>query len=752
MKMSGRAGLMAAASWVSLSALGAFDTAAAQTTQPPAAGRAQIEEVIVTARRREERLQDVPVAVTALSGQALEERNITRITDLATNVAGLVFMVSTYGPSTPSLTIRGQRQGNPLMTNDPSVSVYFAEAVMAREQGLNAGMFDLESAQVLKGPQGTLFGRNATGGALLITPHAPTQDYSGYAKATVGNYSLHDIEGMVNIPLGSKLALRVAGEIHRRGGYIQPLASNFDIGNERNESLRASLRWTPTDKLTVDTIAYGFHEDESGVPLKTYAVAAPSPSASIAPGLLAQFAQLQTQPYWSSYLQVDPHGTNVSTWGVINTIKFETAFGQLKNIAAFRRVGSRTNYNIDATTFHFYVNDEYVNAHQWSEELNLSNTVMDGRLNYVGGVYYFDEKGRDDQPNLLFGGLSEALADVGNRSEAAYLQATYKITDALSATAGGRITHDRRSVNLHSTITGGLCRLLDANGARLNPCSRVAATSSSEPTYNLSLDWKVTPDALLYITHRRGYRSGGINMQANTPVETTPYEPEVVKDFEVGVKADWRFGQAWLRTNLAAYHQDYTNIQRTVGLLTPNNVITTSIANAGRAKIDGGEAEITFSPAPPFEFQANWAHTKPKYKKFVSQLGQDYTKSAFGGVPRDTLNLSGRYKQDFEGVGQFSAQLSYFYQASMWAQEGDANTDPAGNRRLIDLVPAYHTYDGRLELTHIGGRDLSVALFGKNLTNGKYVTGIVDILRQLGFTGAQLGPPRMWGVEVRAGF
>jgi iron complex outermembrane receptor protein len=293
----------------------------------------------------------------------------------------------------------------------------------------------------------------------------------------------------------------------------------------------------------------------------------------------------------------------------------------------------------------------------------------------------------------------------------------------------------------------------DTGGRPLNPCYRPLQASFTEPTYNLSVEWKVTPDALLYVTHARGYKSGGLDVDANTPTQTQPFLPEIVEAYEAGAKTEWRFGEAYVRANVAAFYEDYTNIQRTLNRITPVGVSLIAVVNAASAKIKGGEAELLVSPVRPLELSLNWAYLRPKYEKFIGPGNADLSPAGFAASPKNTFSGYIRYHQDLEGLGRFSAILSGYHQDWMWALEGASNYNATTKQyNPHDRIPGYTIYKARVELSNIKDRDLSVALYVDNLTNKHYFTGLVDVYNTLGFSIQTLGEPRTWGLEVKYGF
>lgn len=753
---------LAAFLFASCAAVTTFDAAHAQTASAGGAG-SQITEVIVTARRRDERVQDVPISMAVLDTQTLADRGVTRLIDITQTVPGVIFSGDNYGKSIPNFVIRGQRSAAPTMTVDAPTTVYFAEVPNARSAGVNSSTMDLSSVQVLKGPQGTLFGKNNTGGAILLTPQAPTDRFEGYLLGRVGRLNERTVEGVVNVPINSTLAARFAVNVHRRDGYINNLNNNgVDLGNERWESYRGSLRWTPTETITNDLIFTAFHQDNAGVPNKTYEV---NPTAAALPvatrtRLLAEYANLQTQPFWSSYSTVPAHGTRIMTTGLIDTLKIDTPLGTLKNIAGYRRVASRVIYTLDGSSLNLYYTRQDMTSHQLTDEVQLQGDTLDKKLEYTTGLFFFKEAGNDGRAGYLFGALAYPKGHMVNTSYAAYASASYHLLDNLTFTAGGRITRDKRQLDQTSIVFsaaagGNVCRLLtaDTGGVPLNPCFRALQATFTKPTYNLSLEWKMTPDALLYATQSRGYKSGGFDADGNAPGQNVPFQPEIVMNYEVGAKTTWRFDDAWARINVAAFYENYSNIQRTLNRITPVGVSLITIVNAAKATIKGGEAEFTVSPMPGLEGTFNWAYLHPKYQSFIGPGNQILTPAGFAASPKNTFSGDIQYHRDIENMGRITATFSGYHQDGMWALEGASNYNPTtGQHSAHDRIPGYTIFKGRLELSDIKDRNLSVALYADNIFNKKYFTGLVDIYSTLGFTIETLGEPRTYGVEVKYGF
>ena len=717
------------------------------------AGKSLIDDnIVVTARRREERLQDVPAAVTVVGAAQIQAQSITRVNDVARSVAGLQLTPSTLGNSLPLFTIRSQRQADAILTNDPSVSVYFADVVQARPHGINGSMFDIAAVQVLKGPQGTLFGRNSTGGAILITPQAPTTKFEGYVQGALGNYDLRRFEAVVNAPLTDTLQVRLGGQITRRDGYVRALTTGGRIDNERTESWRASVRWRPTAGLTNDLVLSGFHENDAGVPYKTLALRPGGPALALFPDLVNEFAFLNSQPYHSSTIRVDKHGTIVRTFSLSNITTVDLGSATIKNIFGYRDVHSISTFNIDGSSRNIFTNREALDAKQYSDELQLSGVALERNLNYIVGLYYFLEKGHDRQIAVPLFVINDVNAFATNISKSVFAQVTYKLPFApsVSLTAGGRYTEDMRHRTQRS-FRAGVCRLVNADvgGVPLNPCERTNDATFREPTYTITADWKISRNVLAYVAHRRGYRSGGFNFSANSPSEARAYLPEIVSDYEIGLKNDINVGNLRARLNVAAYHQDYKDIQRQA--LIPGTVRTTTL-NAASATINGFEAEFLLIPVNGLELGLNYAYSKPKYNKFIVNNTLDYTNSPFAGAPRHSINGHVRYEIDTGHTGKLSAQLDGYYQSSTYQQDL-GSFDPVTQTRLpTNFLPGYELFNSRLQWDDPFGVNMMVAFFIRNLADKKYIAFRSDVYNALGIASGTVGAPRTFGVEARYRF
>jgi iron complex outermembrane receptor protein len=705
-------------------------------------------EIIVTARRRSERLQDVPIAITALGGDQLAERGVVVLQDIQQQAPGFSIPSHAWGRNQPSFSIRGQRQFLPYMTADPSVAVYFADIIQARSQGVNQALFDIDTVQVLKGPQGTLFGRNSTGGAVVITPAAPEFDaISGYGRLTIGNYNLRQAEAAINLPVNDTLALRFGGQITRRRGYSLNLFDGRHFEDANNESWRASLRWAPTDNFENRLVVAGFHADENGSAYRAAFLRAGTQAGNF-PGAADSFALLQNSPFHTINVNQISPGFRGRTFMISNITEVGVGEITVKNIAGYRRVRSIQNIDLDGLPQTIFPTSDDLRARQLSNEFQILGNSFNNSLNWIVGAFIFHETGTESQASIALGQGRRSLGDVENMSASVFAQATYRppSLDAVSVTAGLRYSYDdRRFVSRADNQLTGACRLTNTDGTIFTRCELPLQASFDEPTYTLAADWKVTDDVLLYVTRRRGYRAGGFNFQGNLVPQFIPFRPEIVTDNEIGIKADWRLGALTGRTNVALYRDNYSNVQRSTSFVL-NNVFYTSILNAAVGRIQGLEFDQELRIGRYLSVRGTYALIDAEYLEYFDGAGRDLSATPFGGTPRHQVSASVRYEVPLGNMGELAILGSYYYQSSSWYNDPvlNAQNQPTPTTRLN----AYDLVNGRIEWSDIGGSRFSAAFWVKNLLDNEYYQAGTDLGPTVGVTGLVVGDPRTFGLDL----
>jgi iron complex outermembrane receptor protein len=798
MKIGLRAALLCSAGF--LAAGHTIPAQAQQAAQPDTAAGSGLQEIVVTARRREERLQSVPIAITALSTEQIRAHDIVEVEGLQHLVPSLAVNTSTTRDAI-NIYIRGV---GPTTSADPAVVTYFADiplpqpanAEAAGSSGAQPGLFfDLESVQVLKGPQGTLFGKNTTGGALLLAPHQPTNNFEGYGQLTLGDYNRHDFEGVVNVPIvDEKVLLRVGGQVARTDGFTKNLVSGKDMDDVAYETWRVSLTLRPTDDVENKTIYYGLHSHNNGtgeqaIALNTQSVLSTVPglgpvtngpisgtvaTRQIGPTLpfleFGSKGQLLGLTFYPNLNQVfrevqalgprevmngplDPV-SYYQTWGIINKTRWDiTDNFAFHNTASYLIERVRLGGDYAGLPLPYFDNGGPGDIAQWSqytEEPQFSGKAANDKLDWFTGVYLSFEHpvGPQIGSNCVLCTVDTPLADYSvssigetQRSQAVYAQGTYDMSgiaealDGLKFTGGYRYTWDYRSdYSTRTTTTAGVTTTIHAAGSG----------AYHSPSWLISGEYHFDPQTMAYLSWRRGYKSGGFNVFTNNP-DTFQFKPEIVKVVELGVKSDWEFAGIKGRTNVSAYHNDYTNIQQ--AFADPSNPNAAVVINAGKAQQDGIELDGQIIPVDGVAISGSYAYEHAKYLQFFDALGNNISTNTFPFIPANKFNLEIRYYLPLdESLGKLSLAADWSYQSHT---KFDVNTgyDPLGN------IGSYSLYDIRADWKNVWGSPVDASVFVNNLTDTVYrVGGLAVFPAALGFTAAVYNPPRMFGVQLRYTF
>jgi len=750
----------------------------AQTAAAPAASSEtpSIGEVVVTARRRAEYVQDVPEQVTAVSGETLKQQSINNAYDLVRVAPSLNVNVSAGGgQNQQQYTIRGQRQGDTPPSLDPSVGTYIGDIVMERPFGFGQMMFDLSNVQVLEGPQGTLFGRNTTGGAVILQPNMPGSDYDAQIHGQLGNYHLGEIDGYVNIPFNDKVALRVAVQHTSRDGYIKDIGSNQHDQNENETGVRVSLRLRPTDDLENVTTANYVSRRTNGSGWRLIDIK-PASTAGAVYGATGQGVAsfINSLPWDQTFTDISGY-SRTKTYTVANTTTYDLGHGlQIKNIVGYVNYQAPFFDDLDGSPLPILAYGLQQNGRQETEEFQVLGSGH--HYNWIAGAYYFRENVfyESDTPEeinpVTLGIITpQSIAEQDhNYSKSLFASGTYDLSDfipKISVTAGARYTWDTRQSKFGTTYAVGMTPGQPSGNpiAPVSPgqyCGFAGTTVAFDPatcrtngkvefsklTYNVDIDYKLTPDKMIYFAHRLGYRTGGWSSRAINDFGLT-FQPETVGDYELGAKLDWHFYGMFLRTNVAGFYQKYTNIQRLVPAVFPNGATTAINQNAASANINGAEGEITFVPNHWMTFTGFFSQTQPKYNAFLIQLPsgvtEDVTKSApFSGFPRTTYGLTGRFTLPTPAtLGDLVFQANWYHQSAYISQD-------SAFPEALGTTPSYGLLNLRLEWNKVENSNLDLALFANNALDKHYPMVNYSLQNEIGFTSVIYGPPAMYGIEA----
>jgi|GEM_PF-6730150 len=742
-------------------------------TEPTSENRSRIEEVVVTARRREESQQDVPVAITTLSGDFLQDHAITQLSDLTSYVPTL--LVDNFNsPTTTNIGIRGVRSTDIAPGQDSAVGVYFSDVNYGYTVGISPLLFDLQSVEVLKGPQGTLFGRNSTAGAMLISPSKPDQSdsYSLTAGSTFfdgGNG--YNASATGNLQASETLSLRAAVNLVNRDGFVDNYADRDDTGfyqaspsvgltnfeplnDDSQLGWRLSALWSPSESVESYWMYQGAHVNTNGI---AYAVNALNPDGFTAlvfngatlPSATEAYERVharQARDLWTAesnintFAKLDMHAvSNATSWDFSDRAR-------LKNIVGYRYFERDDSIDFDGLPLQILEVRHPDTGREFSEELQLQGDSANGLFGWVLGLYYGEQSiERRSSQVVLQGPLTNTFTDSDNRSYAAFAQTTYRVpgVEGLSLTGGVRVTRDEREmVNRRFNDSG--C-VLTSGGMVLpeDQCEISGKDSYTEPTYTLGVDYKLDSGTLLYFAHRRGYRAGGFDYGATEQDLIGPFDPEFVTDFEVGLKKDWQIGGTSLRTNLALYTQDYEDIQRfIVRVDQPGAAVT----NAASATITGGELELTFVPIDGLSISGFLSVVDASFDEFLTAQG-DFSDNDFGQVPREQYSLAIDYLLPLDpDLGDLSLRADWSHRSDVFYTD-TTQTDAYGPRDSLGQ-DGYGLLNLGMSWNSIARSSFDLSLFVRNATNEEVRPFGVVLYQSLGYNISTIGDPRTFGVQL----
>jgi iron complex outermembrane receptor protein len=747
------------------------DGSGVNASSSAATGSNELAEVIVTARRKEERQQDVPLAITTLSGEFLTENAIVGLHDLNGHVPGL--NIDNYNsPLYTNIGIRGQRSTNIAPGQDPAVGYYFSEVSYSYPVSISQQLFDLQSVEVVKGPQGTLFGRNTTGGAVVITPAKPTNEFGG--SVTAGMTDFNNGTGwyttdVINLPVNDNLQLRAAVRLVEHDGYVKNLITQqqlntFEIApfggvssanpdDEYSLAGRVSALLRLSDSLESYFMVQGNDYRDHGTAYSLTALA-PNGFANFALSIIGangeqvlQSRQAQqannfwtTQSGMNAYNHSDSIGSsNTTTWTASDALT-------VKNIVGYRHFDQNQAVPLDGVPYQIlnsYIGDM---GHEFSEELQLQGKI-DDQFNWAAGYYYAAQ--HIDHPRATvalpqFGtptSHAEEISDNGSYAE--YAQGTLKIpaVQALSFTAGLRNTRDERKMtsmswNNPAQTSCAISGVVD--------CELIGNITYNVITWNLSIDYKLDADTLLYATRRKGYRAGGWNYVGSDPVSFGPFRPEFVYDWEVGLKKDWHIGDAILRTNLAIYRSNLIDAQKFLSPVSnPNDF---EVINAATATVNGGELEVTFVPVKGLELGGYLSVIDAYFNGFVFG-GNNFTNNSFAQTPKTQYSLRASYELPLNAaIGIISPMAQYSHQSHIFYT--DTAQGPTQGPTDSQGQNPYGILNLRLDWKSIFQSKVDAAVYVNNATATKYNSFGVLLYPSLGYNVATIGDPRIFGLEA----
>ena len=737
------------------------------------------ETIVVTARRVAEDIQKVPVAVTALGSEQLRAAGITKVTEIAAVVPGLNLFFNGNASNT-IYSIRGMARGS-LGFQQPAVTTYVND-VPTTTYGAGMPTYDLANIQVLKGPQGTLFGRNSEAGAILTNTRQPSYDANGYAAILLGDYSWTKTEGAVNIPLiDNKLAIRVAGVFNRRDGYTKNLSfPGNDFANIHNQSFRASVLVEPIDNLKNVFVYEKYDASSNGVGTRLLSYDPTSLGLGSAPdpfGIQAAFnAQQAAGPRTTTAPYLMP--TIDKRTRITNTTTLDLGGITVKNVFGYSKEFGSTWVNQVGYDFPLISGHQFISYKQITDELQFSGKALDDNLTYIFGGFYLDyhpdgrsyvlvaPPGTFDLETTPFG-ASNYYRD---KNKSAYGQINYKLGGLSSALEGVSIDAGvRYSKDDHSLCSiGGQTPLtaVSESTCLATPANRVSA-SDDFWSYTFGLNYQVTNDLLLYATTRRGYRAGGINapILGGSFVPYQSFKPEKVNDYELGIKSHFELGSVPVTFNAAIFQADYSNLQFAVSTTGPdvfvpgqadgdgnpsNNPVALFYANVGEGRVKGLEAALTIEPLDGLRMSGGLSILDKKVTKdsFVAPANWAAFPFLIPGVPSFEATV-------FYGSPDLSYNGSIDYTLPTPSDWGEmiarVQVNGSGKVQYDGItVPAKALLNLRFDWNSVMGSDIDLSAFVTNVTDKLFVaTPALSAPGSFAFTSGTYNEPRMFGFEAR---
>lgn len=719
------------------------------------------EEVVVTARRKEENLQDVSLAVTALSQDELQTRGITTVTDLQYTVPSMTL----YGPyrDSPILSIRGQGGYTP--GGSPSVVMYLNEVPMPTSvQAGSAGgvlggpglFYDLENIQVLKGPQGTLFGRNTTGGAILVQTRRPDDTLSGNLQITAGNYDNRGIQGALNLPvIEDRLLVRLAVNSQKRDGFTKTAGTPSKPGGKRLDDIdffsgRLSATLRLGDAFENETIIDYLDADTQGTSSILRHV---NPGLALGPGLtLGQLAPGLEDLYQQQQqlgnrrqlpLSVDTR-SSIDRTNITNITRYELSEQlTLRNILSYTKAEYFQTIDADGTPLPLFdpvaeVMSPYV-TRQYTEEIQLQGSH--GLMDWTAGLFFLESPVRDHYPmqrnTAIFQDTYVGTRE-GERSKAIYAQSDFNLdqwVDGLKLIAGVRYTEDTIIRKNRDLLADGSCTADFADAY----CVTKDDGKFRAFTGVLGVDYQLTADTLIYLTSRRGFRSGGFNITGALPNEQS-YDPEYVIDLEAGIKSTLALGGAQLRWDAALYQQRYTDIQLPRFYADAHGRPVPVIENTGKARITGFELQSDLRLTSNLSLGMHFSWIDYDF----THLSSGVEKPIVTNIPKYKYGLNANYYLPVDPAhGEIRLSANWNWQDDSYISATD---DPYALQKSYGLLNLDATW------SRIAGQPVDVSLFMTNVNNKNYAIGGLPMSNLLGTSTLTYGEPRMWGVRIQYHF
>ena len=736
----------------------------APATPAQESGAAALEEVIVTAQRREENLQKVPIAVSALGSEMLDEFDVRTIRDVSSIVPNLWMETNTGLSSGARASLRGIGEDESYFTSDTPVGMYVDDVYIPRQTGALFDLNEVDRIEVLRGPQGTLYGRNTSAGAIKIVTRKPSDTLRARGELTLGDFERVDVRAGLSGPLTERLAGQVAVLSRQHDGYDRNLVNGARVNDQDVLAGRVALQFNPTDALDF-LLAYDNVRERSTPGFATgLKLQGPDGLGAFDPD---DQVDGDTDVHTLQSDLVDPindldqQGASLTaTWNVANvTLKSITAWRELSNTLLLDADGQDTCFGLALPCLHLFQDQR---QHQFSEELQLQGKAFDERLTYILGTYYFEESNTQRTENIIlaqFGENPYSDSALDTDSIALFASATFALTDRVNLTAGVRWTRDSKDFSnavfnpdgtpslvcadpqTREVFSSEACGAGTPAGAITDQLSRDISKSWSAVTPRLALDYQLTPEAMMYVSASEGFKSGSFDgREVGTALYALqPIAPETVYTYEVGAKTEWF--ERRLRANVAVFFNDFQDLQGT-----GTNQATGSLTrfSVGDVETKGAELELTAEPLTNLTVTGTLGLLDTKFTKINFDQVADC-----GPVGTGTKQLQLKFAPKVAGflgvnyriplpVGSINVGTDWTSKSSFYHSSCNPLPTKEDGYDLFNAQLGYESQDGRW----------SVTAQMRNVTDEDYAAGQFFI-PGLGFDAVYFNPPRNWALTVR---
>ena len=716
--------------------------------------KAVLEEITVTARKVEENLQDVPISVVALSSSDIAARGLENLEDLALHVPNVNFSQWT---GQAIISVRGIADQEHFVTSDPLVGVYVDGVYIARQQGGLLDLIDLERIEVLKGPQGTLFGKNTVGGAISVHSKKPQGEGDGYLKVTAGEDERVNLQGSYDFAITDDLSLSLSGLYKNRDCLLRRENDNACMGDEDIKVFRAHANYEPSDAFSAALILDGSWNDSHS---QVNGVNVVDPA-----GFFFFFYNLAraADPTLPVYDPVglgepfvaegnSPTDDDIQSLGASLQLEWDISDNlTVRSLTAYREFDAKANIEYDAFRATIFENTPlYTFSDQFSQELVLEGRAFDDQLNWLAGMYYFYEDARTDQtirlPSSAFLGGFKVDPNSEAESISGFGHISYNLTERIRVSGGVRYTSETREFDSKASFL-----VAPGENGFLSPVSNKGTFTAWTP--KITLDYKPSNDILLYASLSRGFRSGGFNGQTSqSDPNFVSFDPEYVLNYELGFKSTlW---DQRIIFNTSAYFLDYTDKQFAFQILDPedNTKLFSVRDNAAKAEVIGVETDLKVALTENLKLEAGFAFNDSEYTDLRDDaVGLRITlDSPFLYAPKYTANLAVQYTEpDFAGIGSTSLRVDTSYKSRIYFNDSVAELEdpfcgPFNYQDDYGIVNARITFSPH-------NTNWTLTAYGDNLTD-KIIYSRNLCIPGTGFDTPSYGLPREVGVEVRFDF